>query len=141
MPFRVVNLFEIRVVRDRCDPLLERNHLIVAGHCYNRTEFQAFGEMHGADGSSASGGLNVVVENLVRHTCFVRGTYRVLGTDGFGRSDYRKKLRHHFEVDRHFVTLAALKALADENKVPSTKVAEAIKKYGINPDKPSPARA
>jgi pyruvate dehydrogenase E1 component len=72
---------------------------------------------------------------------FVPGTYRVLGTDGFGRSDYRKKLRHHFEVDRHFVSIAALKALADENKLPSAKVAEAIKRYGINADKPSPARA
>jgi pyruvate dehydrogenase E1 component len=72
---------------------------------------------------------------------FVPGTYHVLGTDGFGRSDYRKRLRHHFEVDRHFVTVAALKALADENKVPSGKIAEAIKTYGINPDKPSPARA
>jgi pyruvate dehydrogenase E1 component len=72
---------------------------------------------------------------------FVPGTYRVLGTDGFGRSDYRKKLRHHFEVDRHFVTIAALKALADENKLPSAKVAEAIRRYGVNPDKPSPARA
>jgi pyruvate dehydrogenase E1 component len=72
---------------------------------------------------------------------FVPGTYRVLGTDGFGRSDYRKKLRHHFEIDRYFVTVAALKALADKNKAPSAKVAEAIRKYGINPDKPSPARA
>jgi pyruvate dehydrogenase E1 component len=71
----------------------------------------------------------------------VPGTYRVLGTDGFGRSDYRKKLRHHFEVDRHFVAIAALKALADENKLPSAKVAEAIRRYGVNPDKPSAARA
>jgi pyruvate dehydrogenase E1 component len=72
---------------------------------------------------------------------FVPSTYRVLGTDGFGRSDYRKKLRHHFEVDRHFVTVAALKALADENKVPSSKIVEAITKFGINPEKASPARA
>ena len=72
---------------------------------------------------------------------FVRGPYQVLGTDGFGRSDYRRKLRHHFEVDRHFVAVAALKALADDNKIPSTKVVEAISKYGINPDKAAPARA
>jgi len=71
---------------------------------------------------------------------FVPGSFRVLGTDGFGRSDYRKKLRSHFEVDRHFVAVAALKALADENKLPSTKVAEAIGKYGIDPEKPSPAK-
>ena len=72
---------------------------------------------------------------------FVKNAFHVLGTDGFGRSDYRRKLRTHFEVDRHFVTLAALKALADENRIPSIKAEEAIKKYAINPDKPNPARA
>ena len=69
-----------------------------------------------------------------------RQRYRVLGTDGFGRSDYRKKLRHFFEVDRHWVTLAALESLALEGAVPAAKVAEAIKKYGIDPDKPNPAK-
>ncbi|MGH1419153.1 MAG: pyruvate dehydrogenase (acetyl-transferring), homodimeric type [Hyphomicrobiaceae bacterium] len=72
---------------------------------------------------------------------FVPGKYKVLGTDGFGRSDMRQKLREHFEVDRHFVAVAALKALAEENKIPSLKVTEAIAKYGINPDKPNPATA
>ena len=72
---------------------------------------------------------------------YVPGKYRVLGTDGYGRSDFRRRLRHHFEVDRHFVALAALRSLADDNKLPSTRVAEAIKKYGINPDKPDPVRA
>ena len=71
---------------------------------------------------------------------FVRGRYRVLGTDGFGRSDYRKKLRHFFEVDRHWVTLAALESLAPDGAVPAAKVGEAIKKYGIDPDKPNPAK-
>ncbi len=66
--------------------------------------------------------------------------YRVLGTDGFGRSDYRKKLRHFFEVDRHWVTVAALKALADEGTVQAAVVAEAIKKYGLDPEKPNPAK-
>jgi pyruvate dehydrogenase E1 component len=65
--------------------------------------------------------------------------YRVLGTDGFGRSDTRAKLREHFEVDRHYVVLAALRALADEGAVPAAKVAEAIKKYGIDASKPNPA--
>ncbi len=69
---------------------------------------------------------------------FVPGTYRVLGTDGFGRSDFRRKLRFHFEVDRHFVAVAALKALADQNMVPSKKVAEALERYGIDPDKANP---
>ena len=70
---------------------------------------------------------------------FVPSTYRVLGTDGFGRSDYRRKLRFHFEVDRHFVAVSALKALADENRIPSTRVAEALSRYGIRSDKPNPA--
>ncbi len=67
--------------------------------------------------------------------------YRVLGTDGFGRSDTRTKLRRHFEVDRHFVTLAALRSLADEGAVPQAKVAEAIAQYGIDADRLNPLLA
>jgi len=58
--------------------------------------------------------------------------YRVLGTDGFGRSDFRSKLREHFEVNRHYIVVAALKALADEGALPAAKVAEAIRKYRID---------
>jgi pyruvate dehydrogenase E1 component len=64
--------------------------------------------------------------------------YVVLGTDGFGRSDTREKLRRFFEVDRYYVTVAALKALADEGTLPASKAAEAMKKYGIDPKKPAP---
>ncbi|MES2352958.1 MAG: pyruvate dehydrogenase (acetyl-transferring), homodimeric type [Pseudomonadota bacterium] len=71
---------------------------------------------------------------------FVPRRYHVLGTDGFGRSDTREKLRHFFEVDRRYVTLAALKLLADEGTLPRTKVTEAIQKYGLNPDKPNPRK-
>jgi pyruvate dehydrogenase E1 component len=71
---------------------------------------------------------------------YVRQRYRVLGTDGYGRSDYRRKLRHFFEVDRRWVTLAALESLALDGALPATRVAEAIKKYGIDPEKPNPAR-
>jgi pyruvate dehydrogenase E1 component len=67
--------------------------------------------------------------------------YRVLGTDGFGRSDYRKALREYFEVDRRFVAVAALTELAAEGALPAARVAEAITKYGIDADKPNPARA
>jgi pyruvate dehydrogenase E1 component len=67
--------------------------------------------------------------------------YKVLGTDGFGRSDFRSKLREHFEVNRHYVVVAALKALADDGAVPAAKVAEAIKKYGIKADKVNPLYA
>ena len=69
---------------------------------------------------------------------FVPGRYTVLGTDGFGRSDTREKLRHFFEVDRRWVTVAALKSLADEGTLPREKVAEAITKYGLDPNKPNP---
>jgi len=69
---------------------------------------------------------------------YVSRHYRVLGTDGFGRSDTREKLRHFFEVDRYWVTTASLAALAEEEKLDLAKVAEAIKKYGIDVDKPNP---
>jgi pyruvate dehydrogenase E1 component len=68
------------------------------------------------------------------------GRYSVLGTDGFGRSDTRRALRSFFEVDRHHVAVAALKALADQEALPHKKVSEAIKQYGVDPDKPNPAR-
>ncbi|HBP0976301.1 TPA: pyruvate dehydrogenase (acetyl-transferring), homodimeric type [Pseudomonas aeruginosa] len=64
--------------------------------------------------------------------------YKVLGTDGFGRSDSRKKLRNFFEVDRHWVVLAALEALADRGDIEPKVVAEAIAKYGIDPEKRNP---
>ncbi|OHC63926.1 MAG: pyruvate dehydrogenase (acetyl-transferring), homodimeric type [Rhodocyclales bacterium GWA2_65_19] len=66
--------------------------------------------------------------------------YTVLGTDGFGRSDTREKLRHFFEVDRYWITLAALSALADDGQVKREKVAEAIKKYSLDPNKPNPVK-
>jgi pyruvate dehydrogenase E1 component len=69
---------------------------------------------------------------------FVKAHYKTLGTDGFGRSDTRKKLRGFFEVDRHYVAIAALKALADEGAIPASEVSKAIKLYKINPDKPNP---
>ena len=68
-------------------------------------------------------------------------TYRVLGTDGYGRSDFRSELRKHFEIDRHYIVVAALKALADDGKAQPAQVAEAIKKYGIDADKTNPLYA
>jgi pyruvate dehydrogenase E1 component len=65
-------------------------------------------------------------------------TFRVLGTDGFGRSDYRVKLRRFFEVNRHYVAVAALKALADDGAIKPEKVEEAIKKYGLDTERPDP---
>lgn len=69
---------------------------------------------------------------------FVPRRYSVLGTDGFGRSDMRVQLRKFFEVNRYYIVLAALKALADEGEIPTTLVSEAIAKYRIDPDKPNP---
>jgi pyruvate dehydrogenase E1 component len=69
---------------------------------------------------------------------YVPRRYVVLGTDGFGRSDTREKLRHFFEVDRWYVAVAALKALAEEGTLPASKVGEAIAKYKLDPSKPAP---
>jgi pyruvate dehydrogenase E1 component len=69
----------------------------------------------------------------------VRGRrYEVLGADGFGRSDYRVKLRRFFEVDRHHVAIGALRALADEGTVDRATVGQAIERYGVDPDTPPP---
>lgn len=70
---------------------------------------------------------------------FVRGTYTVLGTDGFGRSDTRARLRQFFEVDRHYIAVAALSALVQDNVIDAGVVQKAIDKYGIDADKPDPA--
>jgi len=67
---------------------------------------------------------------------FVPGRYRVLGTDGFGRSDFRKALRRHFEVDRYYVTVAALAALAEDGAVERRIAGQALKRYEIDPEKP-----
>ena len=69
---------------------------------------------------------------------YIPARYKVLGTDGFGRSDTRKKLRHFFEVDRYYVAVAALKALADDGAIGVKEVSRAIELYNINPDKPNP---
>jgi len=75
-----------------------------------------------------------IVADQIRE--FIPKRYYVLGTDGFGRSDTREKLRQFFEIDRHYVVVAALKALADEGKIPASQVAKAIHTFGIDPDKP-----
>ena len=69
---------------------------------------------------------------------WVPGRYVVLGTDGFGRSDGRAALRRFFEVDRHYIAVAALKALADDGKLDRSTVIKAIKDFGIDPAKPNP---
>jgi pyruvate dehydrogenase E1 component len=69
---------------------------------------------------------------------YVPGPYRVLGTDGFGRSDTRPKLRWFFEVDRHFVAVAALASLAEQQVIPRSVVTQALATFGIDPEKANP---
>lgn len=69
---------------------------------------------------------------------FIPKRYCVLGTDGFGRSDTRENLRRFFEVDRYYIVVAALKMLSEEGKIPAKQVAQAIKAFGIDPEKPDP---
>ncbi len=72
----------------------------------------------------------------LRH--YIPGPYYVLGADGFGRSDTRSQLRAFFEVNRHYVAVTALKALADQGAIEAKRVQEAMTRYGINPEKPEP---
>jgi pyruvate dehydrogenase E1 component len=72
---------------------------------------------------------------------FVPAHYRVLGTDGFGRSDKRERLRHFFEVNRFFVAIAALKSLADTGAIAPAIVRQAIERFKIDPAKPNPMRS
>ena len=69
---------------------------------------------------------------------WVPGSYRVLGTDGYGRSDRRVALRRFFEVDRHYVTVAALKTLADDGAIEASRVKDAIERYGIDAEAAMP---
>ena len=66
------------------------------------------------------------------------GSFYSLGTDGFGRSDTRANLRRFFEIDRYYIVLTALRALANEGVINMSKVEEAMKKYNIDPEKPNP---
>ena len=81
------------------------------------------------------------IPDQIREFIPANRSYRVLGTDGYGRSDFRHQLRKHFEVDRYFITIAALRGLADEGKISTVKVAEAIEKYGIDSNIPNPHHA
>ena len=97
--------------------------------------------------SKLSGSQPVVAatDYLKLHAESIRGyfnaPYSVLGTDGFGRSDTRNKLRRHFEVDSDYIAVAALKALADSQIIPDTEVKGAIERLRIEPGKPNPRNA
>jgi len=84
---------------------------------------------------SVSDYVRLVAEQI---SPFVPSTFTALGTDGFGRSETREDLRNFFEIDKHYIVLAALNSLAKEGNVQLEEVGKAIKKYGIDPDKPNP---
>ena len=79
--------------------------------------------------------MKIIADQIQR---WVPGRFISLGTDGYGRSDSRKALRQHFEVDKRYIAITALKALADDGVLDHETVAQAIQKYGINPDRPDP---
>ncbi len=79
--------------------------------------------------------MKIIPDQIQR---WVPGTYVTLGTDGYGRSDARKPLRQHFEVDKRYIAVTALKALADDGALDQKTVSQAIEKYGIDPEKPDP---
>ena len=79
--------------------------------------------------------MKIVPDQIQR---WVPGTFVSLGTDGYGRSDARAALRRHFEVDQRYIAVTALKALADDGVLDQKTVAQAIEKYGIDPDRPDP---
>lgn len=91
---------------------------------------------------AAEGPFIISTDNLKTYSeqlrAYIPGSYTVLGTEGFGRSDTRTQLRHFFEVNRYFVVVAALKSLADQGKIKADVVAKAIKKFGIDPEKADP---
>jgi pyruvate dehydrogenase E1 component len=81
--------------------------------------------------------MKIIPDQIER---WVPGRFVSLGTDGYGRSDGRAALRQHFEVDKRYIAVTALKALADDGVLDQPTVAEAIEKYGIDPDRPDPVR-
>ena len=86
-------------------------------------------------GAGTSTNMRSYAEQVRRH---IPRRFEVLGTDGFGRSDYRAKLRQFFEVNRYYVVVAALKTLADEGTLKADVVAKAIAKYGLDTERPDP---
>jgi len=79
--------------------------------------------------------MKIIADQIQR---WVPGSFLSLGTDGYGRSDARRELREHFEVDRRFIAITALMGLVDDGVLDRKTVAEAIEKYGIDPDRPNP---
>ena len=114
---------------------VERYNLLHPGQHPRKSYVETLLEKHAGPVIAATDYMRTFPDQI---RAFVPGRYMTLGTDGFGRSDYRVKLRTFFEVNRHYVTVAALKALADDGKIESSVVAEAIRKYAIDTERPDP---
>jgi len=129
--FSVTSFSELR--RDALE--VERWNLLHADEPQKQTYISQ--ALAGRDGPfvAASDYMKTVADQIRQ---WVPGRYAVLGTDGFGRSDSRAELRRFFEVDRHYVVVAALKALADDGKIDQQTVAQAMRTFGIDPEKPNP---
>jgi pyruvate dehydrogenase E1 component len=84
---------------------------------------------------AATDNMRIVADQIRQ---WIPGRYIAMGTDGYGRSDGRAALREHFEVDRRFIVLAALKALVDEGSIDRSVLVDAVKKLGVDPDKANP---
>lgn len=97
-------------------------------------------QLNGAKGPviAASDSMKAYAEQI---RAFVSNPYYCLGTDGFGRSDTRANLRFHFEVDKHYIVIAALSALVEQGELEASVVTKAMKKYGIDPDRINPLHA
>ena len=95
-------------------------------------------ELLGTEGAPCIAATDYIKSYADQLREFIPGSYTVLGTDGFGRSDTRDKLRKFFEVSREFVVIAALKALADQGSIEKTVVTEAMRALGVSADKIDP---
>jgi pyruvate dehydrogenase E1 component len=114
---------------------VERWNLLHPDKPRRKSYVEAALEGHPGPVIAATDYMRNYAEQLRRH---IPRRYEVLGTDGFGRSDYRAKLREFFEVNRYYVAVQALKALADEGTIKADVVANAIKKYGLDTERPAP---
>ena len=127
----VTSFNELR--RDCLD--VDRWNMLHPGQTAKKSYVRQCLERNGGPVIAATDYMKLYADQIRNH---VPAPYVVLGTDGYGRSDTRAKLRTFFEVDRHYVVVAALKALSDEGKIPAAKVTEAMKNYHIDPEKPNP---
>jgi pyruvate dehydrogenase E1 component len=129
--YSVTSFSELR--RNALD--VERWNLLHADEPQKKTYVQqALGDREGPF-VAATDYMKTVADQIRQ---WVPGRYSVLGTDGFGRSDSRAELRRFFEVDRNYVVIAALKALADDGKIDKKTVTQAMFTFGIDPEKPNP---